>query len=264
MNSKPNYLTIIAEICRFIPRMTPHRTAFVMLKKVFSTLCFVLACSLSFRAANPVRYLPYEDLKRYHFGFFIGMHSQDLHIEHSAVPDENGAIWYGSVPSYAPGFSVGVLGDYRLTDFLSLRLSPSIHFGTKDLALVSDQAGSAIITSTVRSNYIMLPLSLRYRGARSDNYRPYLMSGFSIGLDAGRQKRREILLTTMNYYWEFGFGCDLYLPFFRLVPEIKFCLGLDDVFVHQRSDQGSDIYEQFTNAFDRMTSRLIVLSFQFE
>lgn len=237
-----------------------------MPKKVylFLVLCLLLTCTQQVLAKNPVRYLPYEDLKLYHFGFFIGMHSQDLYIDHSGIPDDNGTLWYGSVPSYAPGFSVGVLGDYRINDFLSLRLSPAIHFGTKDLALVSDQPGSEIITTSIRSNYIMLPLTIRYRGARTNNYRPYLMSGFSLGMDAGRRKRQEVLLKAINYYWEFGFGCDLYLPYFRLVPEIKFCLGLGDVFEHQRSDQGSDAYEQFTNAFDRMTSRLIVLSFQFE
>lgn len=237
-----------------------------MVKKVYPIvlLFLLLASPGQIIAGSPVRYLPYEDLKLYHFGFFIGMHTQDLHIDHSGMPDNNGAVWYGSVPSYAPGFSVGVLGDYRIADFLSLRLSPAIHFGTKDLALVSDQAGSEIITTSIRSNYIMVPLSIRYRGARSDNFRPYLMSGLSLGLDAGRRKRQEVLLKAINYYWEFGFGCDLYLPYFRLVPEIKFCLGLGDVFEHKRSDQGSDAYEQFTNAFDRMTSRLIVLSFQFE
>lgn len=177
-----------------------------MVKKVYPiVLLFLLLASPGLIiAGSPVRYLPYEDLKLYHFGFFIGMHTQDLHIDHSGMPDDNGAVWYGSVPSYAPGFSVGVLGDYRIADFLSLRLSPAIHFGTKDLALVSDQPGSEIITTSIRSNYIMVPLSIRYRGARSDNFRPYLMSGLSLGLDAGRRKRQEVLLKAINYYRELG------------------------------------------------------------
>jgi hypothetical protein len=67
---------------------------------------------------------------------------------------------------------VGVLGDYRLRDNLSLRLSPTIHFGSKTMALVSDQPDCEIVTANIRSNYIMLPLNLRYRGARTDNSRP--------------------------------------------------------------------------------------------
>ena len=210
------------------------------------------------------QYLQYEDLRPYHFGFFVGLHSQDFQIDHSGAVDENGARWYGSVPAYTPGFSVGVLGDYRICDFLSARLTPSIHFGSKTMTLLSDQPDSRQTNVTIRSNYIMLPLSIRYRGARTDNYRPYLMTGLSLGIDAGSRKKEEILLKKMNCYWEMGVGCDLYMPYFRLVPELKFCLGLGDIFEHDRPDESSQAFVHYTNAFDRITSRLLVLSFQFE
>lgn len=231
----------------------------------------ILICLLSMllrgmplSAQQKVQYLQYEDLRKYHFGFHVGLHAQDLQITHSGAKDINGAAWYGSIPSYTPGFSVGVLGDYRICDFLSLRTTPSIHFGNKNMAFVSDQTDCPVENITVRSNYIMIPVSIRYRGARTNNYRPYLMTGFSIGIDAGIRKHEEIQLKKLNSYWEFGVGCDLYMPFFRLVPELKFCLGLDDVFQHERSDAGSDAFVHYTNAFDKITSKLIVLSFQFE
>ncbi|MBQ9201820.1 MAG: PorT family protein [Bacteroidales bacterium] len=210
------------------------------------------------------QYLQYEDLRPYHFGFFIGLHSQDFQIEHSGLVDENGATWYGSVPSYSPGFSVGVLGDYRLRDNLSVRLSPSIHFGSKTMALVSDQPDCVIVMANIRSNYIMLPLNLRYRGARTDNYRPYLLCGLSLGIDAGRRKKKEIQLKELNTYWELGVGCDIYTPYFRFVPELKICLGLDDIFEHNRNEESDAAFLHYTNAFQKITSRLLVLSFQFE
>lgn len=225
-------------------------------------LFLILSCTLY--AQKRVQYLQYEDLKPYHFGFLIGTHTQDLMLEHSGVADGDGNHWYGSVPSYAPGFSVGVLGDLRLADFLSLRTSPTIHFGSKSVALASDDPGSDILRSEIRSNYFMIPLNLRYRGARTDNYRPYLMAGVSAGIDIGRDKREPILLTRIHPYVEFGVGCDLYLPYFRLVPELKFCLGLNDVLVHNRTDQDSEAFLRYTNAFDRITSRLVVFSLQFE
>lgn len=232
-----------------------HRIVFVFF---FTTL----SCTLF--SQKRVQYLQYEDLKPYHFGFLIGMHTQDLIFEHSGLADKNGNHWYGSVPSYAPGFSVGVLGDLRLADFLSLRCSPTIHFGSKSVALASDAPGAATVYSEIRSNYFMVPLSLRYRGARTDNYRPYLMGGFSAGIDMGRDKREPLLLTRIHPYAEFGVGCDLYLPYFRLVPELKFCLGLNDVLTHNRTDQDSEAFLRYTKAFDRITSRLVVFSLQFE
>jgi hypothetical protein len=215
-------------------------------------------------AQSKVQYLQYEDLKPYHFGFLVGLHSQDLIFKPSGVKDQNGNRWYASIPSYSPGFSVGVIGDLRLADFMSLRLTPSIHFGNKEVSLLSNAPGATTIKASVRSNYIMIPFSLRYRGARSNNYRPYIMSGFSAGIDMGRDKQQPLLLKPVNLFWEIGTGCDFYLPFFRLVPELKFCLGLDDILVHNRTDQDSEAFLKYTNAFDRVTSRLLVFSLQFE
>jgi len=232
---------------------------YIFLVLVLITLPF------SFTAAqNKVQYLQYEDLKPYHLGFSIGMHTQDLIMDHSGTVDVNGDRWYGSVNNYTPGFSVGVIADLRLTDFLSLRTTPTIHFGSKDVTLVSDAPGSAPVVANVRSNYILVPLNLRYRGARTDNYRPYLISGFSAGLDMGRDKQQPILLQPINLYWEIGAGCDIYMPYFRLVPELKVCLGVGDILVHNRTDQSSDAFLKYSNAFDAITSRLIVFSVQFE
>lgn len=233
------------------------------------TYILLLLFSLAFfraevHAQKIVQYLQYEDLKTYHFGFSIGMHSQDLIMDHSGMTDANGEKWYGNVNNYTPGFSVGVIADLRLADFLSLRTTPTIHFGSKDVTLVSDNANTPKVTANVRSNYILVPLSLRYRGARTDNYRPYVMSGLSAGVDMGRDKQQPLLLQPINLYWEIGAGCDIYMPYFRLVPELKVCLGMGDILVHNRTDQSSDAFKKYTNAFDAITSRLIVFSVQFE
>lgn len=215
-------------------------------------------------AQRKVQYLQYEDLKPYHFGFHIGMHTQDLVFEHTGAVDNDGSRWYGSVPSYAPGFSVGVLGDLRLADWLSLRTSPTIHFGSKRVALVPDNPASQMVWTEVRSNYFMLPLTIRYRGGRTNNYRPYVMGGVGAGIDMGRDKREPLLLTDIHPYIEIGVGCDFYLPFFKLVPELKLCLGMNDILVHNRTDQDSEAFLRYTRAFDRITSRLVVFSLQFE
>jgi hypothetical protein len=238
-----------------------------MMNKLIYSLLVLATSLLPFHAATAqkiVQYLQYEDLKTYHFGFSIGMHTQDLIMDHSGATDTNGDRWYGSVNNYTPGFSVGVIADLRLADFLSLRTTPTIHFGSKDVTLLSDAAGSTPVTANVRSNYILVPLSLRYRGARTDNYRPYIISGISAGIDMGRDKQQPLLLQPINMYWEIGAGCDIYMPYFRLVPELKVCLGMGDILVHNRTDQSSDAFLKYANAFDAITSRLIVFSVQFE
>ncbi len=238
-----------------------------MMNKLIYSLLVLTALTIPTGRANAqkiIQYLQYEDLKSYHFGFSIGMHTQDLIMKHSGMTDSNGDTWYGNISNYTPGFSVGVIADLRLADFLSLRTTPTIHFGSKDITLVSNIASTSPVTANVRSNYILLPLSLRYRGARTDNYRPYVMSGLSAGIDMGRDKQQPLLLQPINLYWEIGAGCDIYMPYFRLVPELKVCLGMGDILVHNRTDQSSDAFQKYTDAFDAITSRLIVFSVQFE
>jgi hypothetical protein len=227
-------------------------------------ILFVSALSLPITAQKGPQNLLYEDLKPYHLGFMVGVHSQDLILNHSGVIDADGNTWYGSVDNYEPGFSVGVLGDLRLSDQLSLRLTPSIHFGSKVLMMHSDITTVSPVKATIRSNYLLVPLDLRFRGLRTNNYRPYILSGFGAGIDMGRDKMQAILLKPINLYWELGVGMDLYMPYFRLVPELKVCLGIGDVLVHDRKDQTNDAFKKYSEAFDKITSRLIVFSLQFE
>ncbi len=228
-------------------------------------LLFLVACTIFVtHAQKHQQNLQYEDLKPYHFGFLVGIHTQDLTPEHSGIPDPDGNTWYGSVADYAPGFSVGVLGDLRLTNRLSLRSTPTIHFGNKIMTLHSDVAGVSPVESNIRSNYLLIPLNIRFRATRIDNYRPYIMSGFSAGFDMGRDKNQPILLQSINAYWEIGAGIDLYMPFFKLVPEVKFCLGLGDVMSHNRDSQSNASYSKYATGFNAITSRLLVFSLQVE
>ena len=62
-----------------------------------------------------------------------------------------------------------------------------------------------------------------------------------------------------------GFGCDFYLPFFKLCPEIKFCFGLRDLLDHVRDDLSDDpAMMKYTQSLDRAASRMVVVTFYFE
>ena len=80
------------------------------------------------------------------------------------------------------------------------------------------------------------------------------------------KKRSDILqLNTTDLYLTVGFGCDFYLPYFKLIPELKFCFGLSDVLVHDRPDLVDDpIKYKFTQSIAKATSKMIVLTFYFE
>ena len=68
----------------------------------------------------------------------------------------------------------------------------------------------------------------------------------------------------MDFAVEIGLGCDFYLPFFKLIPELKFRFGLADLLEKKRNDLTDMSLMKFTQSIDRVNSRMIVLSFYFE
>ncbi|MDE5930096.1 MAG: PorT family protein, partial [Muribaculaceae bacterium] len=62
-----------------------------------------------------------------------------------------------------------------------------------------------------------------------------------------------------------GFGCDFYLPYFKLIPEVKFCFGLSDLLVKDRPDLADNPAAMvFTQSLSKVSSKMIVLTFYFE
>ncbi len=68
-----------------------------------------------------------------------------------------------------------------------------------------------------------------------------------------------------DFYLTCGFGCDFYLPYFKLNPEIKFCFGLSDVLDHKRTDIAEEPEKfKITQSLKKAVSRMVVLTFYFE
>ena len=209
-----------------------------------------------------VKNQPYADLKWFHLGFHVGIHTQDLLLTHSGVTTD-GETWFAEIPSYSPGFSVGVIGDMYLNPYFNLRLTPSIHFGDKKFTFREQETGEEF-TTNVRSSYLNFPLDIKYSALRLNNYRPYLIAGVYGSMDIGRKKGNPILLKSKDFGLEFGLGCDIYLPYFKLCPELKFCFGLVDLLEKDRPDLVDQATIKYTNALSKATSRMIILTFNFE
>ena len=172
-----------------------------------------------------VKNQPYADLKWFHLGFHVGIHTQDMILTNNGVAT-NGETWYAEIPSYSVGFSVGVIGDMYLNPYFNLRFTPTINFGDKRFVFrrpeVEGMEGTeenpivSRYSTSVRSNYLTFPLSVKYSAFRLNNYRPYLIGGIYGAFDLGRKKGNPILLKGTDFGVEFGIGCDIYLPFFKL------------------------------------------------
>jgi hypothetical protein len=233
------------------------------LKKIVYIVTFILFALPSFSQKRKVQNQPYADYKLYHFGFHVGLHSQDLLLTNNGRVTPDGQTWFAEIPDYAPGFSVGVTGDLFLNPYMNLRLSPTIHFGDKTI-LFKELTSEEEKQVSVRSNYLSVPLDLKISSMRLNNCRPYIIGGVYGALDMGRKKGNPLLLKQIDYGFEFGFGCNIYMPYFKLAPELKFKFGLPDMLEKNRSDLNNEADRIYTDALSKATTRMIILTFNFE
>lgn len=207
--------------------------------------------------------LPFADQKMYHLGFMVGFQAQDLIISHSGYVGDKGEAWFTEIPSYSVGFSVGMIADRYLNQYFNIRTTPSLHFGERRFVFKEQTSGKEY-ESALRSNYLTLPLYLKFSADRTGNFRPYLLAGVYTALNIGQKKNDILRFKSMDYGLEFGVGCNLYLPLFKLCPELKFSFGLTDVVNKDRSDLSDKDLIKYTQAISSGKTRMISLVFNFE
>lgn len=233
-------------------------------KKLYTLLFFIVAfLGSTFAQSQRLQNQPYADQKVFHFGFMVGMHTQDLMLTQSGHVNENGEVWFSEIPHYSPGFSVGLITDLYINNYMNLRAIPTLHLGSKDFVFKEQTSGEEFKTGT-RNNYLTLPLQVKFATGRVNNYRPYLVLGGYGSLELSSRKNRPVLLKPYDYGIEVGVGCDFYLPLFKFSPELKFCFSLTDLYEKNRPDLVDAELMKYALSISKATQRLIVLSFNFE
>lgn len=238
-------------------------------------LCMALAAANA--QTRKVQYKPYIDLRPMHFGILVGMNLQDIEFENMGpqqITLEDGTMTEKTVvcdaDRWSAGFSVGVLADLRVSNHLNLRVAPTMHFGAKHLTFLNltdlDQEGHLKQErQDMKNTYIALPIDLKFSAERWNNYRPYLVAGINPMVNLTSKNQDFIQLKRSDLLLEVGLGCDLYLPFFKLIPELKFCYSLGDAIDHGHAAELKDANKRiYTNAVTRGHSKMIVLTLYFE
>ncbi|MDP4238090.1 MAG: porin family protein [Bacteroidota bacterium] len=225
-------------------------------KYILPALLFILVSGTVCRAEGN---LPYVDQKLIHFGFSLGINAMDFGV----TPRDS-----ARVSTLKPGFSVGIISDLRLNRYLNLRFTPTLHFGERELLYPFKTGNYSSNSVKISSIPICLPIYLKYSAERTGNYRPYLIFGGGVSYDLGTNSSSEnpVLLKPIDFYTEFGVGCDIYFSFFKLAPELKYSIGYNDMFTpaNKRGSSISNNQERFSTALSRLTSRMLTLTFNFE
>lgn len=207
------------------------------------------------------------DNSLYHFGFSLGMNSMGFDIVHDPAYVKDGYQYLVDNPALIPGFTVGIVGDLRLHRYLNFRVAPYLHFGDRILQYVRyDPANPSVLEDAgrvgINTAAVDIPLLVKYSAERYKNMRPYVIAGGGAVFDLTREENALVNLNTLDYYFCVGVGTDLYFPFFKLAPELKFGFGTADVL--GRNIGTENPHPEYTMAISKLRSRFITLVFNIE
>ena len=201
---------------------------------------------------------PVYDYETLHFGFSVAFSTMDF-----AVTPIKDFFDLDSVSSIEvgrhPGFNLNIISNLRLGEDLDLRFVPGLAFGQRDLKYTFHDLPDTLIK--VESIFVEVPLLLKYSAKRLNNHKPYVITGLNYrfdmdGKEINKEKDRMRRLNRSDLYFEIGTGVDFYLPYFKLAAEIKFSVGLFNILKPEPS--------QLATSIEKMTSKMVVLTFHFE
>ena len=220
---------------------------------------------------------PYIDLRPVHFGISLGLNLQDVELDNigpSVITLSDGTempvSYLCDADIWNPGFSVGVLADVRLGQYFSLRVAPTMHFGSKrlkyrNLLIPAESDKPSTTTQDLKNTYLSVPVDLKFYAQRFNNYRPYILAGVNPMLNLAGKEQTAVQLKPFDTMVEVGLGCDFYLPFFKLIPELKFCYSLvNSVDRDHLSELRNPELKGMANSVTGAHTKMIVLTLYFE
>jgi hypothetical protein len=208
-------------------------------------------------------------------GFQDVMYYNNTSVSHiiNSIPDLTADSAYlfsiESNPTY--GFVIGIVGDLRIGSYLNFRFTPSLTFGERDLQygiygyqFNNDTEPRLLVAKkNIQSTFVEFPLTMKFKGTRINNARPYVLAGVKYALDlASNAKKKEdsnithVFIDRNDVYGQLGVGFDFYTAYFKFGTEIVMSYGLFDVLKRDHT-----IY---TDAITRMQSKIFQINFTFE
>jgi len=260
-----------------------RKNIIVRLSFLKSILFFTLLVSFlpgTVAQRSGVHNLPNYDAAPYHFGFILGMN--DMLFTVKTKPGFQDMVFYNFegaegivTPEYVKllgiqhkpyyGFTIGIVSNLRLTDYLDLRFIPSLSFGERDLeytilAFNEGEENIYNIKEKTQSTFVEFPFHLKYKGSRMNNARPYWLAGVKYAIDLASDSKKNsgntIVLIQNDLYSELGAGFDFYTTFFKFGVELKMSYGMFDILKRK-----ANVY---TQPVERLSSKMFLISFTFE
>ena len=203
------------------------------------------------------------DFKKLHFGFTLGINELDFNLNKNSNTITNDTL-ITLLSNSQKGFNLGIVSNLRIGKFTDLRFIPTLVFGERHLSygFIDSNGLSDKRIKKIESTLIDFPIYIKYKSARYNNFRTYVIGGIKYSLDVASQDKindegQEIVKLKKNdLMGEIGCGFDFYLEYFKFSPQIKLSYGIINIL----SEDGT-VYSQSIN---HLSTNGWMFSFTFE
>jgi hypothetical protein len=227
-------------------------------------ILLVSACSSSAQLRDNIN-LPETDDKPYHIGIVIMGATSRFQISHHPQFLQSDSVLAVN-PENRAGLGIGGMHTFRISNHFEARvIFPQLLFVNKAITYELKYPGTGetrFMTKNVESILLGVPLQLKFKSDRINNFRVYMMGGIKYETDLASKARAKnaedlVKLKNTDFGVEAGMGFNFYMRYFILSPEIKISNGISNV--HSR-----DASLKFSNVIDKIQSRQIIFSLIFE
>lgn len=243
-------------------------------KIILMILCLASVANVAAQDRK-VQHRPYTDLRPFHFGIQVGAHMQDIEFQNVGLvtmTDEEGNTLESLITCdqdrMDPGFNVGVIGEFRLTENFQFRIAPAIYFGSRHLVfknLLNEETREEFQRQDIKSALITSAFDIIFAAPRCNNHRAYMMAGVTPALNLTGRETDILRMKRFQTFAEIGIGFDEYLPYFKCRPELKFMFGLGNALDMGHPDKLKDkTMIQYAKSVKQGHTKMITLTFYFE
>tara|TARA_B100000925_G_scaffold186520_1_gene140944 strand:- start:159 stop:872 length:714 start_codon:yes stop_codon:yes gene_type:complete len=197
------------------------------------------------------------------WGYFLGINNYDYNFDY--ISDT-----YDIQTEKTFGFNVGLIGNIRISDFFDVRFEPGLVMSNRNLIFNPVQFGDIDFNQNlhfreIKSTYVHFPMLLKISSKRVNNFKPYLLAGVSTAINLSSKENNvddnslgQFRTKKNVFFYELGFGIDLYLEWFKFSPSIRGVFALSDEHIDD-----NDPFSPWTSNIDFMKTSGILINFTF-
>jgi hypothetical protein len=202
-----------------------------------------------------------------HFGFLLGINSTNFVLERQPETFSGSDSLFVLEAKPATGFNLGIISSLHLSEAFSIRFTPNLAFASRTLNYnFETYEGPKKYSKIIESTLINLPLGVKYKSVRVNNFSAYILVGGAYSMDLASNVGNDnnsnnpsdvvVAIKKHDYLAEIAFGTDFYLEYFKFGIELKMSYGFKDLLDHDNA--------QFTDPIDKLKSKMFLLSLTFE